>query len=86
MMPNATAPEEVKTPRKLKPHQVVVRPLVTEKGFHKAERCNSYAFEVNPGFIVYLEPTTPLLHGKAVLEKLIFSAKHVYDGQPALAI
>lgn len=29
------------------PHQVVLRPLVTEKGMHKAERCNAYAFEVN---------------------------------------
>ncbi len=33
------------------------------------------AFEVNPGFIVYLEPVTPLLHSKAALEKLIFSAE-----------
>jgi large subunit ribosomal protein L23 len=32
----------------LEPYQVVIRPLVTEKGFHKAERCNAYAFEVNP--------------------------------------
>jgi large subunit ribosomal protein L23 len=31
----------------LKPHQIVLRPLVTEKGYHKAERCNSYTFEVN---------------------------------------
>jgi large subunit ribosomal protein L23 len=31
----------------LKPHQIILRPLVTEKGFHKAERCNAYAFEVN---------------------------------------
>jgi large subunit ribosomal protein L23 len=31
----------------LDPHQVIFRPLVTEKGFHKAERCNAYAFEVN---------------------------------------
>jgi large subunit ribosomal protein L23 len=31
----------------LKPHQIILRPLVTEKGFHKAERYNSYAFEVN---------------------------------------
>jgi large subunit ribosomal protein L23 len=31
----------------LEPYQVVLRPLVTEKGFHKAERCNAYAFEVN---------------------------------------
>ncbi|MBI2440355.1 MAG: trimethylamine methyltransferase family protein [Lentisphaerae bacterium] len=33
------------------------------------------AFEVNPGFIAYLEPTTPLLHSKAALEKLIFAAE-----------
>ena len=31
----------------LKPHQIILRPLVTEKGMHKAERCNAYAFEVN---------------------------------------
>ncbi|MBN2215937.1 MAG: 50S ribosomal protein L23 [Pirellulales bacterium] len=31
----------------LKPHQIVLRPLVTEKGYHKAERYNSYTFEVN---------------------------------------
>jgi large subunit ribosomal protein L23 len=31
----------------LQPHQIVFRPLVTEKGYHKAERCNSYTFEVN---------------------------------------
>lgn len=33
------------------------------------------AFEINPGFIVYLEPTSPLVHSKATLEKLIFSAE-----------
>jgi len=33
------------------------------------------AFEVSPGFVIYLEPTTPLLHGKAAVEKLIFSAE-----------
>lgn len=32
----------------LQPHQIIFRPLVTEKGFHKAERVNAYAFEVNP--------------------------------------
>ena len=31
----------------LAPHQIVLRPLVTEKGMHRAERHNSYAFEVN---------------------------------------
>ncbi|MBM4081470.1 MAG: trimethylamine methyltransferase, partial [Planctomycetes bacterium] len=33
------------------------------------------AFEINPGFIVYLEPTTPLLHSQAAVEKLLFSAE-----------
>ncbi|MGD0898758.1 MAG: 50S ribosomal protein L23 [Thermoguttaceae bacterium] len=28
-------------------HQIILRPLVTEKGMHKANRCNAYAFEVN---------------------------------------
>ncbi len=37
-----------KTPKKLEPYQVVIRPLVTEKGFHKAEKLNQYAFEVCP--------------------------------------
>lgn len=32
---------------KLEPHQVVLRPLVTEKGMHRSTRHNQYAFEVN---------------------------------------
>jgi trimethylamine--corrinoid protein Co-methyltransferase len=35
------------------------------------------AFETNPGFIIYLEPVTPLVHGKAVLEKLRLSAERM---------
>ena len=31
----------------LAPHQIIYRPLVTEKGMHKANRFNAYAFEVN---------------------------------------
>ncbi len=31
----------------LAPHQIILRPLVTEKGMHKANRNNAYAFEVN---------------------------------------
>lgn len=42
------AKDVTKTKLKLKPHQIVLRPLVTEKGMHKANRYNSYAFEVNP--------------------------------------
>lgn len=33
---------------KLEPHQVIVRPLVTEKGVHRAARNNQYAFEIHP--------------------------------------
>ena len=32
----------------LAPHQVIVRPLVTEKGVHRAARNNQYAFEIHP--------------------------------------
>jgi large subunit ribosomal protein L23 len=32
----------------LEPHQVLLRPLVTEKGMHRSNRYNQYAFEVNP--------------------------------------
>jgi large subunit ribosomal protein L23 len=32
----------------LKPHQVVVRPLVTEKGTHQSTRYNGYSFIVHP--------------------------------------
>ena len=31
----------------LEPHQVLLRPLVTEKGMHRSTRHNAYAFEVN---------------------------------------
>lgn len=31
----------------LQPHQVVIRPLVTEKGTHASTRHNAYAFEVH---------------------------------------
>jgi large subunit ribosomal protein L23 len=35
---------------KLEAHQVILRPLVTEKGTHQStnERHNAYSFEVNP--------------------------------------
>ena len=39
---------DVKTRMVLQPHQIIVRPLVTEKGMHRASRNNQYAFEVNP--------------------------------------
>ena len=31
----------------LEPHQVILRPLVTEKGMHRSTRNNAYAFEIN---------------------------------------
>lgn len=32
----------------LESHQVIVRPLVTEKGVHQSERLNAYTFAVHP--------------------------------------
>lgn len=32
----------------LKAHQVILRPLVTEKGVHRATRNNQYGFEIHP--------------------------------------
>ena len=31
----------------LLPHQILLRPLVTEKGMHRSTRYNQYAFEIN---------------------------------------
>jgi large subunit ribosomal protein L23 len=33
---------------KLESHQVIIRPLVTEKGTHLVERYNTYLFQVHP--------------------------------------
>ena len=38
---------EEHSPSNLPPHQIVLRPLVTEKGMHRSTRHNAYAFEVN---------------------------------------
>ncbi|MBW3541599.1 MAG: 50S ribosomal protein L23 [Planctomycetes bacterium] len=46
-MPAEAATRETQKGVKLEPYQVVVRPLVTEKGTHLSERDNSYTFEVN---------------------------------------
>jgi len=35
------------TPSLLRPDQVILRPLVTEKGVHRSSRHNAYAFEVS---------------------------------------
>ncbi len=44
----AAARQAVRKGPELEPHQVIVRPLVTEKGMHRSTRYNQYAFEVNP--------------------------------------
>jgi large subunit ribosomal protein L23 len=31
----------------LEPHQVILKPIVTEKGMHRSTRNNAYAFEIN---------------------------------------
>jgi large subunit ribosomal protein L23 len=40
-------PAKPETKIKLEPHQILLRPLVTEKGVHRATRHNEYAFEVH---------------------------------------
>lgn len=37
----------IKTSLQLEPHQVLLRPLVTEKGMHRSSRHNAYAFQIN---------------------------------------
>jgi large subunit ribosomal protein L23 len=44
-MAKPVPPPPARNPR-LSSHQVIVRPLVTEKGMHRASRNNAYAFEV----------------------------------------
>ncbi len=39
--------EEVTQGIRLEPHQVLIKPLVTEKGVHRATRNNQYAFKVH---------------------------------------
>lgn len=41
------ARDTTKTNLNLTPQQIILRPLVTEKGMHKANRYHAYAFEVN---------------------------------------
>ncbi|MEC8337498.1 MAG: 50S ribosomal protein L23, partial [Planctomycetota bacterium] len=36
-----------RTKLQLEPHQVLLRPLVTEKGMHRSTRFNAYSFEIN---------------------------------------
>jgi large subunit ribosomal protein L23 len=43
----ATAEQPAGRAFTLDPHQVIFRPLVTEKGMHRSTRYNAYSFEVN---------------------------------------
>lgn len=45
---NSTAEATAPAQPRLEAYQVVLRPLVTEKGMHRSTRNNQYAFEVNP--------------------------------------
>ena len=48
MAPPQAPTKTAKTRMPLESYQVVLRPLVTEKGMHRSSRDNQYAFEVNP--------------------------------------
>jgi large subunit ribosomal protein L23 len=47
-MPSTATNSTTTSGPQLAPHQIVLRPLVTEKGMHRSTRDNQYAFEVNP--------------------------------------
>lgn len=49
-MADATTTAETETAEGhvLEPHQIILRPLVTEKGMHRSTRHNAYTFEINP--------------------------------------
>ncbi|EMB13498.1 MULTISPECIES: 50S ribosomal protein L23 [Rhodopirellula] len=40
-------PKPVERKIELEPHQVLLKPLVTEKGVHRATRNNQYAFQIH---------------------------------------
>ena len=44
----ATRKPKAKRGPDLEPHQVILRPLVTEKGTHQFTHHNAYPFQVNP--------------------------------------
>ncbi len=46
MASDATKPQ-IEQSSGIEPHQVILRPLVTEKGMHRSSRHNAYAFEIN---------------------------------------
>jgi large subunit ribosomal protein L23 len=44
----AKPPREGRPNLHLEPYQIILRPLVTEKGTHQSTRHNAYSFEVHP--------------------------------------
>ena len=46
-MTRIKTPESPKGGIQLESHQILLRPLVTEKGVHRASRNNQYAFEIH---------------------------------------
>src|SRR3954449_3506669 len=44
----AKVPKEGRPGLSLEPYQIILRPLVTEKGTHQSTRHNAYCFEVHP--------------------------------------
>jgi len=46
-MATPTTPKETRGP-KLEAHQILLRPLISEKGTHQSTRYRAYPFEVNP--------------------------------------
>ena len=40
--------EKTAAEHRLESYQVILRPLVTEKGMHRSSRHNQYAFEIDP--------------------------------------
>ena len=44
---HSSLPQRTKGP-KLEPHQIIVRPMITEKGTHQSQHRHAYPFEVNP--------------------------------------
>ena len=48
-MANASTQSQPRTRGpELQPHQVILRPLITEKSTHQSQHRNAYPFEVNP--------------------------------------
>jgi len=47
VMASTTKTKQIRGPE-LEPHQIILRPLITEKGTHQSGHHRAYPFEVNP--------------------------------------